>query len=570
MSSERYAKWSLDRRRPFFQQNKMFDRLQAVLGRQQMRAVRAGLVLCAAVLAGCDEPLQLSVDAQQATLDDGGSAAAGLITGDKLPTGDEPALLEKQIASFCGDCHALPRPESFVKDAWYEGIRTGYEMYARSGRQDLTPPRPVDVLRYYRERAPAAISFPDPPPVDETWRERFRIEKIDWKDKEYVKPGVASIRWLPLMKPDQHALVVCDMRDGSVSLLDPTIAGTKRKVLARLQNPCRVDPCDIDADGFQDLLVADLGSFLPYDHQHGRVVLLRRDPNGDAFAEIVVATAHGRVADVQAADFSGQGQPDILFAEFGHRQRGGIHLITNMAEPNQSPRLLTRTLDTRPGAVQLPPHDWNNDGRLDVTAVISQEYESVEIFLNRGERFERHTIWQGPDLSFGSVGLTLTDLDGDQDTDILYVNGDSFDNTFANLSHGVQWLENLGDMQFKYHRIANVPCAYRAVAHDMDADGDKDIVLVVNMPWNVKPLSLRRSNPASILLLEQTQSASFVIHVLERGSPNYPALEVGDFNGDGAPDFVVGALVFEETPQPLPPRLAIWWGKSPSFQQPLE
>jgi len=86
------------------------------------------------------------------------------------------------------------------------------------------------------------------------------------------------------------------MRDGSVSLIDPTDSESPRKILARLNNPCRVELCDLDADGYQDLLVADLGSFLPFDHQHGRVVYLRRDPASTAFAEIVVSKSLGRVA----------------------------------------------------------------------------------------------------------------------------------------------------------------------------------------------------------------------------------------------------------------------------------
>jgi hypothetical protein len=469
--------------------------------------------------------------------------------------------IKDQIAAFCGDCHALPQPESFAQDVWYEEIRKGYEFHARSGRSDLRPPALAEVMRFYREQAPKEMVIPELPEVDESLRNRFRIEKVDWKESsEYIRPGVASISWLPLMSPDHREFVICDMRDGSVSLVDPTNTDTPRKILARMNNPCRVELCDLDADGFQDLLVADLGSFLPFDHEHGRVVFLRRDPASSSFAEIVVSKSHGRVADVQARDFSGRGQLDILFAEFGHRQFGGLRMLTNMAEPNQPPRLASKTLDNRPGYIQLPPNDWDQDGRMDFAAVISQEYESVEIYLNRGSRFERRVIWQAPDLSFGSVGITLADLDADGDLDIVYANGDCFDNGHANRSHGLQWLENLGEVQFRYRRIADLPCVYRAVAIDFDADGDQDIVAVTNMPSNVNPVTFRNSNPVSIVMLEQTKPLHFDLKVLERGSPNYPALEVGDFNNDGSMDFVVGAQLFDEsTTKTLTPRLSIWW-----------
>ena len=477
------------------------------------------------------------------------------------PTAQSPPSLESKIAAFCGDCHALPQPESFAQDVWYEEIRKGYEFYARSGRSDLHPPALAEVVRYYREHAPKEMVIQELPAVDESLRNRFRVEKVDWKESnDYVRPGVASINWIPLMSPDHRDFVICDMRDGSVSLIDPANTDAPRKILARLNNPCRVEMCDLDSDGYQDLLVADLGSFLPFDHQHGRVVFLRRDPASSNFAEIVISKSHGRVADVQARDFSGRGQLDILFAEFGHRQHGGIRLISNLAELNQPPRLVSKSLDNRPGYIQLPPNDWDQDGRLDFAAVISQEYESVEIFLNRGSRFERRVIWQAPDLNFGSIGITLADLDGDGDKDIIYANGDSFDNGYANRSHGLQWLENLGDVQFRFHRIADVPCIYRAVPIDFDADGDQDIVAVTNVPSNVNPLTFRNSNPASIVLFEQTQSTHFDLKVLERGSANYPALEVGDFNQDGYMDFVVGAQLFDETSmKTMVPRLSVWW-----------
>lgn len=479
----------------------------------------------------------------------------------QVPAAQSLPSMESKIAAFCGDCHALPRPESFAQEVWYEEIRKGYEFYARSGRSDLQPPALAEVVRFYRERAPNEMVIQELPAVDESLRNRFKIEKVDWRESnDYVLPGVASVSWIPLMAPDHRDFVVCDMRDGSVSLIDPANTDSPRKILARLNNPCRVEMCDLDADGYQDLLVADLGSFLPFDHQHGRVVFLRRDPASSNFAEIVISKSHGRVADVQARDFSGRGQLDILFAEFGHRQYGGIRMIANMSEPNQPPRLVSRSLDSRPGYIQLPPNDWDQDGRMDFAAVISQEYESVEIFLNRGSRFERRVIWQAPDLSFGSIGITLADLDGDGDKDIIYANGDSFDNGYANRSHGVQWLENLGEVQFRYHRIADVPCLYRAVAIDFDADGDQDIVAVANVPSGVNPAAFRNSSPASIVLLEQTHSMHFELRVLERGTPNYPALDVGDFNQDGRMDFVVGAQLFDESStKTMVPRLSIWW-----------
>ncbi len=467
------------------------------------------------------------------------------------------------IKNFCGDCHALPSAESFERDVWYREIRLGYEFYARSGRTDLTPPPLQSVLKYYRANAPARIEFPVPREVDAEWRDRFTTSKLDWKDADYVMPAISSVAWVELLKPGVSHLLVTDMRDGTLSLVDPTPQKTARTVIGRFSSPARVVSVDFDADGLRDLLVSDLGSLKPFEHQLGKVVLLRRQNESLDFESITLCDKLGRVADCAVGDFCGDEQLDLVIAEFGHRRTGSIRLLTNTTKPGAVPNFEQKTLDIRPGTIRIVPHDWNGDGQLDFAAIISQEYEAVDLFINNRHQFKNRNLFLGPDLSFGSVGLEPVDLDQDGDLDLLLVNGDCFDNNYANRSHGVSWLENIGGTNFVHHRLLDMPGAYRALAGDMDGDGDIDIVVCANLPAGVKPDSLRNSSPASIILLEQTARLEFSPHVLERGTPRYPALEIGDFNKDGKLDFVVGAQLFPgETPgsdAAKLPRLTIWW-----------
>jgi hypothetical protein len=285
-------------------------------------------------------------------------------------------------------------------------------------------------------------------------------------------------------------------------------------------------------------------------------------PGSTDFEPIVLLEGIGRVADVAVGDFSGDQQTDLIVGEFGSRYTGGIRLLINRSESDSEPIFTTRLLDTRPGTIGLPAYDWNQDGNLDVAALISQEFESIELFINHQDRFDMHTAFIGPDPLYGSSGIELVDLDQDGDQDILHTNGDSLDNNYANLSHGVSWLENLGNLRFQHHRLVDLPGAFRALAADMDNDGDLDIVATAFLPAQVKPIALRHSRPVAILLLEQTQSLQFVPHVLERETARYPALEVADFNHDGKMDFAVGALSFggETTGSPASqlPRLTVW------------
>jgi hypothetical protein len=235
--------------------------------------------------------------------------------------------------------------------------------------------------------------------------------------------------------------------------------------------------------------------------------------------------------------------------------------LRNRAAAGESPRFESETLDPRPGGIHVPPCDLDGDGRIDVVALISQEHELVEVLLNQGDgRFCPHPLWTAPDLTFGSSGIELADLDQDGDMDIVYSNGDAFDNMFVNPSHGIQWLENQGGMRFAYHRLTDLVGAYRARVGDLDLDGDLDILAAAWLPEQVKPPNVSTSNLPTIVCLEQTAPGVFARHTLETGTPQSVALELADFDNDGDLDFAVGAMRpnFREAASTW---LAIWWNR---------
>ena len=177
-----------------------------------------------------------------------------------------------------------------------------------------------------------------------------------------------------------------------------------------------------------------------------------------------------------------------------------------------------------------------------------------------GARFNVHHLWAAPDLTFGSSGIELSDLDQDGDMDILYTNGDVLVNDYANPSHGVQWLENRGDLQFVYHRLTDLPGAYRALAGDVDLDGDLDIIAVAMFFQDLRPARVAKAPFASIICLEQTSPGTFVRHPLETGFPFHLALEIADFDNDGDLDFATGPFSVQK--RPISHRLAIWWNQA--------
>jgi len=486
---------------------------------------------------------------------------------DGLLRDDTPAAVldeavESRIRAFCSDCHAMPRADSFPRYAWHDKVRRGYEFYAQSGRNDLEPPPIHQTITYYRARAPEQLVFPSPKEANTELRAKFIVERPSSDDQVDIPPAVSHLRWTRLVRDQNHVLLSCDMIRGSVEAFDFSDGKIRSRILARLNNPCHVEPCDLDGNDTIDLLVADLGTHLAIDHDRGRVVWLRpQSPEGPYEAE-VLSSGLGRVADARPIDIGADGDTDVIVADFGMNRTGKILLLRNVAGPNKPPRFEEEILDGRPGTIHVPVLDLNGDSRPDFLALVSQQYEQVEAFINQGSlQFDVHTLWAAPDLAFGSSGIEVVDLDADGDQDILYTNGDAFDDSFVNPSHGVGWLENVGDMQFTYHRLTDLIGAYRALAADIDLDGDLDIMATAWIPAKVEPVNATARPLASLVCLEQTSQGVFVRHTLEEGDLFHAALEVADFDADGDPDLAVGSHSISVTKQ-LPYQLAIWWNQT--------
>jgi hypothetical protein len=463
----------------------------------------------------------------------------------------EPADLAVKVHRFCGECHAYPPAETFPRSAWKEEVERGYFFYGKSNLR-LTPPPIEQVVRYYETRAPERL----PPAVFERATTplpvRFAPQRIAGPHKT-MPPAISHLSLVHLAHPKRLEILACEMKHGLVMALKPDEANPAWRVLGKVPNPAHAEVVDLDGDGILDIIVADLGSFPPTDRRCGSVVWLRGDKQGGYTAHTLLKGV-GRVADVQAADFNGDGKLDLVVAVFGWQDAGEIIVLENRTVDWNRPEFVPHVIDQRHGAIHVPVKDLNGDGKPDFVALIAQEHEEICAFVNQGDfKFDKQPLYTAPHPAYGSSGIQLVDLDGDGHIDVLYTNGDVLDSPhLLKPYHGVQWLRNRGNgkLDFEHRSIAPMYGVHRAVAADVMGNGRLDIVAVSYLPAEYFP-QREALDLDAIVIFEQTAPGKFVRHTLASKACNHVTCTVGDVFGSGRQDIVTAEFSMDERVAPL-------------------
>jgi len=403
----------------------------------------------------------------------------------------------------------------------------------------------VSACRHEDTAANVALK-PSRPPV--FTRETFKPENIG--SPLDGRPWIAHVNVVDLDHDGLMDILACDGQRNEI-LWERQVSPGKfeEHVLARdIPGPVHVEAIDIDGDGDLDLLVASMGVIFPNNEKIGTVIILENDGH-QVFTKHVIADHVARVTDVRAADFNGDGKLDLAVAQFGYDQ-GEIRWMENLGNWQFRSHILL----SLSGAINVCIADMNGDHTPDIVAVVAQQWEEVVLFENDGAgNFTNKVIFGSTNEDFGSSGISLCDLNRDGRPDILYSNGDGFDYAEPGSRpwHGVQWLENLGGGNFRFHRIGDLPGAYSPIGVDLDGDGAMDVVAVSGFAdW-------RDPEAVSLMVFHNDGQMNFTPMPLAHRPTHLLTVTAGNLDGTGKPVLITGGF-HAYPPYDNMSRISVW------------
>ena len=328
---------------------------------------------------------------------------------------------------------------------------------------------------------------------------------------------------------------------------------------------------------------------LPADHkaaaQHPEEVVPGPVPPAN-FRTAVLYSSGGVTADaIVAIDVNGDGKPDVVVAnqciDSQSCAHGVVGVLLNNGDGTFAPALAFSSGGFAPGSVAVA--DVNGDGKLDVvvenTCVTSTNCAagSVGVLLGNGDGTFRKAVTYGLDGAGAAVAVSDINRDGKLDLavatnnglDVLLGNGDgTFQTAVLHSTDGSAVSIAVGDL----NHDGNPDVVVDNPAGGARGDGSVS-VLLGNGDGTFQPLAIYDSfgfNPNTLAIADMNhngfpdilvanalgrvnQTAGSVGLLFNNGDGTFPqgnpvniggiaahGLAVGDVNGDGNPDIVVG------------------------------
>ena len=268
---------------------------------------------------------------------------------------------------------------------------------------------------------------------------------------------------------------------------------------------------DFNGDGILDIAVATYAA-------NGVSILLG---NGDgSFAAPIEVTVPGTIVSltqVLTGDFNGDGIADLAVIDV---DQGRVDILLGNGDGTFT--LEATDPPTTNSPVAMVAGDFNGDGRTDLA--VSESGDLIEVLLGNGDGTFRSSGMVNAGMS--TSPMAVADFNGDGKLDLAVTAGG-----LPQTPESVTILTGNGDGTF------NAPSSSQTLATqvtsvtvaDFNQDGAPDVVLT------------DANGNATVVLNNGSGTLSQSYPVISEASPYYMAAGVGDVNGDGYPDVMVGA-----------------------------
>jgi len=458
----------------------------------------------------------------------------------------------KLSAKYCGNCHTHTPPDLLPKRIWKDEVlpRMGAFMgiYEHESREKLIEQGAAKKI------VMAANVYPERPVLDSVDWKKIKLyyineapDRLEQKSSAQIEVRDVFKATTPKIRINPPMSTMIDFKEASgmiyhgdvkkdystLNIFDPQ--GEVVQTIALKAPPVKVR----EKDG--DLWTLLMGKFTSTDAPDGSLIRITKRGNSEKYNSLeILIDGLIRPVDLDYADFDGDGDEDVVIAQFGN-WAGRLEWFENRGEEGYKPHILIN----KTGATQVIAEDLNADGHPDIMAMIAQGDESIYALLNEGDgKFYTKKLIQVPP-TYGSVYFNYYDFDSDGIKDILHVSGDNADyDAILKPYHGIRFYKGKADLTFKEVLFYPQHGAYKAMPADFDGDGDLDIATISFFP------DYSGAGKEALMILENKSvkdSLHFEGYAIQGyNSSRWVVMDVGDINKDQKPDLVVASFVVQD------------------------